>query len=480
MPSSSKLARRAALPRGASILKGVAALAAGGLVVLCGSEARAQAWLKDRNVAQGAGFKVGDWELHPGLGIEVGADSNWYMRTDRNVGAVNGPPAVSVDPAPVMKVTPSFFVNTGESAARQQGESGPPRAPDHRFTAGGSLTYIEFFGVLKPEQRNGSANVSARGDFFNNSPVGFGVGAFYTRTVAPNTSGNPDASFNRNTIGGEADVTIRPGVGTLDWLFGYRVRGNVYDKSQGVPFNGLNHQILTRGRWKFRPRTAVLYEGGVGFDTYLQKEQTYNALYNSIPIRSKLGISGLVTPRISTLLMAGWVSSFFDTGPTTPVPQLNTLTAQAEGTFYLSSPPEGELQTAQVSLSTLSIGFVRDGAQSLVSNYTVQNRGYLRLQWFIAQRAVVSLEGGASAVEYPRVLVNTGDPLAPGVASESFYTARADATLFGEYRFTQSLGLNLTGRFTGEFSDKLLPTSGGNFAVDYKRFEAYLGFRWFM
>jgi hypothetical protein len=162
------------------------------------------------------------------------------------------------------------------------------------------------------------------------------------------------------------------------------------------------------------------------------------------------------------------------------VPQLNTLTAQAEGTFYLSSPPEGQLQTAQVSLSTLSVGFVRDGATSLVSNYTVQNRGYLKLQWFIAQRAVVSLEGGAAAVEYPRILVNTGDPANPGIASEGFYTARAEATLFGEYRFTNSLAINLTGRFTGEFSDKLLPTSGGNYAMDYKRFEGYLGFRWFM
>ncbi|MDW8362679.1 MAG: hypothetical protein RMK74_09775, partial [Myxococcales bacterium] len=61
---------------------------AGTLVGLCASVAvydadvSAQGWLEDRRRAEGIGIRVGDLELHPGIGAEVGYDSNVFLQSD--------------------------------------------------------------------------------------------------------------------------------------------------------------------------------------------------------------------------------------------------------------------------------------------------------------------------------------------------------------------------------------------------------------
>ena len=53
--------------------------------------------------------------------------------------------------------------------------------------------------------------------------------------------------------------------------------------------------------------------------------------------------------------------------------------------------------------------------------------------------------------------------------------------MFGEYRFTNTLGLNTTVKYYQEISSKQLPAgAGGVYDMNYRRIEAYLGFRWFM
>ena len=64
----------------------------------------------------------------------------------------------------------------------------------------------------------------------------------------------------------------------------------------------------------------------------------------------------------------------------------------------------------------------------------------------------------------------------------SFTDGAVDATLFAEYRFTNTLGLNLTGKYTEEISSVSIPSdsNGDPYHMAYRKFEAYLGFRWFM
>ncbi len=94
----------------------------------------------------------------------------------------------------------------------------------------------------------------------------------------------------------------------------------------------------------------------------------------------------------------------------------------------------------------------------------------------------MSLEGGVGAREYPQVFSQNGGVLTPIGPARGFTDAAIDATLFGEYRFTNTLGLNTTLKYTEEISSTVTPVGRGGdlYHMAYRRFEAYLGFRWFM
>jgi hypothetical protein len=57
-----------------------------------------------------------------------------------------------------------------------------------------------------------------------------------------------------------------------------------------------------------------------------------------------------------------------------------------------------------------------------------------------------------------------------------------DATLLGEYRFTDTFAVNATLRYTQNFSDQVLSEVGttGSYGMAWQHYEAYLGVRWFM
>ena len=44
-----------------------------------------QRWLVDRQYREGAGFRVGDFELHPGIGADFGYDSNFLRRNGSDI-----------------------------------------------------------------------------------------------------------------------------------------------------------------------------------------------------------------------------------------------------------------------------------------------------------------------------------------------------------------------------------------------------------
>jgi len=440
-------------------------------------------WLADPRISNGQGWRVGDFELHPSIGAEIGADSNWFMRTDKT-GFLNGPPGAPVQATPVMRITPAFALTTA-SPQNKPGENVEP--PKVNVNLSAALSYNEFFGVLNPEQRNVGANVNGRVDFLPGRPFSVGLFALYTRTLNPNTSGNPDSSFNRNDVGGGLELVLQPGGGTLDWRLGYQIRGGVFDQAAAVPFTNLQHDIYTKGRWKFRPRTAFLYDANFRFMNYTNST-SYNWLLDGTPMRTRLGMSGLVTSRIALTGMLGWASTFLNTnglaqaapgsGNATPSapPQWNSIIAQAEAKFFLTANPEAGEAPANASFSTIAIGYVRDYQASFLSNFYGWDRGYAKWQWFIGPKAAISVEGGVGAAQYGDVYVRNQTTPVKG----HFVTVKPDASIFGEYRILPSLAVNISGRFTGEFSNETVPANGGTYVMDWKRFEGFAGVRWFM
>jgi hypothetical protein len=453
------------------------------------------AWLQDRRYNEGIGVRAGDLELHPGIAGEAGYDSNYLMRSStQNVS--NGPPTAPVLPSLEFRITPSLYLST-LGPQRREGDNELP-API-AFRAGFNLTYREFVGLSSAsvsgtsgndisEQRNASGAADARLDILPQRPVGVGVFANYSRAILPNTiNSNPDVSFNQDLVGGGAEFILQPGAGTLDWRFGYQVHATLFETDIGSPYANLVHEAYTRGRWKFRPRTALIYDATLRFFDYLHAEQaTPVGLDNSQPVRARIGLEGLITDRFALLAMAGWGASFYDTTNNPNIPQFDSVIAQDEIRWFLAASPGIAAATdVGLALSSIALGYTRDFQNSYLGGFYTQDRGYLKFYYLFAGRAVLSLEGGVAAIEYPNIFWADGRERAA-----SFSDLRADATAFGEYRFTNTLGLNATVRYTVNASNTLIPVtenpdpmapaSANIYAMQWSRFEAFLGIRWFM
>ncbi len=465
-----------------------AAFVVGVVAPLCvSSVAHAQAWLQDRRFQEGEGWRPGngDVELHPGVGAEVGYDSNWFERSNKT-GFSNSAPNAPVEDAGVLKVTPSISIRT-LGPQRKEGDINPP-LPTIAFNGGASLTYEEF--LLAPsdlrDQRNASINANARLDVLPGHPFGFAVYGDYSRAINPNR-GDPNLSFNSDLVGAGLELIAQPGSGTLDWRLGYNIHANIFEDSSAQGFNNFQHNIYTKGRWKFRPRTGLLYDASFQIRDYNNAGEAVDALHNSTPFRTRIGMEGLVTPRFSFLGMVGYGSTFTLNGQSPQIKQYDSVIGQAELKFFLTANPSNPEQPSNVSLtlSSIAIGYNRDFQNSYLGDYYGSDRGYAKIQYMFAGRVLASLEGGIGAIEYPDIYY-TGQA-AP--AANAFTDIRADGTFFGEYRFSNTFGLNTTIRYTANISNTVLPASLATGAagapalpydMNWRRFEAYIGARWFL
>jgi hypothetical protein len=464
-------------------------------------------WLKDRRYNEGAGIRAGDLEIHPGIAAEFGYDSNWFLRSDKeSVPAQcgptlqsgctvdNGPPLAPPIPALELRLSPSLYLST-LGPQRREGDF-VAESPAVAFRAGLNATYREFVGIStdpvasQPQndisrQRSIGGSADFRLDILPNRPVGAAIFASFGRLVLPNfATADPNQSFTQDNVGVGAEVVVQPGGGTLDWRFGYQLHDNLFESSAGVGLDTLTHQAFTRGRWRFRPRTALLYDATLDFLSYSNSDQALQlGLVDSTPVRARIGLSGLVTERFSTLLMVGWGATFEDSSSLTRQTQYDSVIGQAELKWFLTASP-GLAAASQLTLalSTIAVGYKRDFQTSYLGNYYGIDRGYIRFNYFFSGRALVTLEGGFGAVEYPLILWgDTADRNT--VRHEGFTDLRADATLFGEYRLIDSLGINSTLRYTQNVSNNQVldvPHGTGVLDMSWNRFEAFLGLRWFM
>lgn len=455
-------------------------------ITLTSKDAAAQEWLKDRRYQEGPGIRVGDVELHPGIGGEVGYDSNWFMRSHKSDPRfINGPPNNEAVGAAVFRVTPSFTVNT-LSPQRMEDTTGVPAPPPTvQFRGGVSATYREFIGEKEiRDQRNVSANAFARLDINQRRPVGFGIFANYQRLIQPAVVADPNLSFNRSDVNGGAEVVFMPGGGTLDLRGGYQIYGALFEESNGVPYTNITHEISVRNRWRFRPRTALFHDTTLRFINYPNATRSLNYLNDSTPLRTRFGITGLLTERFGALAAAGYGATFLQNGAAPSTFQYDSLNAQLEGTFYLSNAP-GSAEPGQVSLllSTLTFGYMRDFQNSLLGNYYDSNKGYLRVVYNFGGRAILQLDGYFEALGFPQPFYNSaGGPVAVnginGTPTGDFTNFRAGGIFFGEYRFTDAFGVNATIDYQQMISDTQLDAGNGQFFdMNWRRLQAFVGAR---
>jgi hypothetical protein len=460
-------------------------LAATSAVLAFSSVAAAQqTWLQDRRYGEGIGIRSGNFEFHPGIAAEFGYDSNYFQRsgTGPNPG-LDAP----VEEAWRLRITPSLTFST--LSERRLGSQAVGQAQDFRMSARLFASYNELFGSdAVSDQRHVDAGVGARVDISPQRQFGGDIYGDFLRQGEPSNLADTAAAFDRGTVRGGAGISWRPGGGLFDWRVGYEAAYNYFEDDPPGPadftqLDNLQHTINTRGRWRFLPRSALLYDARYTLVRYVNGGAPQP---DGDVVEARVGFSGLVTARLAVLGLLGWTSSFYEAqGTVTPAQDYDGYVAQAEVKYFLQAG--GTVETAEVGISSIAAGYIRNFSNSYLGSFYVRDRGYMNLSYFLGGVFVASLEGGIARYSYPRVSATQG----------AFAQSRIDARLFGEYRFSDIVGLNTTIMYDQAMGpDNPIPVTAANdlngdgdtldageAAVDddleYKRFQAYIGMRVF-
>lgn len=433
------------------------------------ASAQNQPWIKDRRYAEGIGYRAGNLELHPGVSAELGYDSNYFLRAD------DEKPVISVMR---LRVTPSLSLST-LGPQRREGGGDPPKV---NFRAGTFLSYNKLFATdsandtaVSDNDNVVNAGVNFTLDVLPQKPWGFDMYGDFVRTAEPSNNIVEDLAFNRDSVRLGAGINWRPGGGLFEWRLGYELNYNFFERDAYKNLNNYQHYLLTRGRWRFLPRTALVYDGKFGFLSYTDGQNTN---HNAQTVNSKIGVNGLITHHFAMLAMAGWAASFYEASGGVPVHNYDGPVGQAELKWYLLPQPSLAPDQATVGLSSIAAGYVRDYTNSYLSDFYRRDRGYANFSYFVAGAFLISLEGGYSYLTHSPTYFSDGSP-----RKASFGQNRADATLFAEYRPSDSIGINTTLRYDASLGNeriRLDATATAQDNLQYNRYELWVGARWFM
>jgi hypothetical protein len=426
-------------------------------------------WLADRSRSEGPGFRVGDFELHPGLGVEVGWDSNLYFTED------NPDPAMRTDRGRVdtgiLRVTPHFLFSTIGQQRREQGEarddaeSSPPTVA---FRGGVSAAYYEFFA--DPNRRNVEINGSMRLQVLPQRPFSFTIYDEFQRSVRPFTENfNPAAAQAR--IGNQAglDLAFQTEGGIVQVRAGYIFGLDFFEDNRFQYASSFSHTISLQESFRFLPQTAFIHDTTFIIQDYFGNITASPVLLSdNFRLRTRVGLNGAITPEVSLQGMVGYTAGFYP----------NTVIAGTPyDQDYDSIVAQVELRWQIMQGMRLSLGYDRDFFSSFVGNYYSRDRGYLNFQMLIAGAFLLGADFEVGYVDFglirggPTGIIDTTG----GVRQD----IRIGGGLFAEYRFTDWLGINATFRYQGQLTNYQYTNVAFVDPAQFNKFEVFGGVRVF-
>ncbi|MDQ3030802.1 MAG: hypothetical protein M3Y87_00130 [Myxococcota bacterium] len=425
------------------------------------ADAEAQAWLADRSRTEGPGIRLGDFELHPGIGVEVGWDSNIYYTSDD--------PAPGLPPrrdSAILRVTPHLLFSTLGAQRRTEGE-GQPAQPDVIFRGGISASYYEFFADER--RRNVSLDANLSLTLMANGPLTIAIYDNFSRGIRPFTENTFETSTARDRNLAGVNFTLSTPGNVLQVRAGYRFGLDYFEGRSFQYANNFQHRVELQETFRFFPQTGIVHDTSVEYRDYYEPLRGPTAVFDNTVITTRLGLNGAITPEISLLVMAGYSAGFFDSRIAGYDQDFESVVAQAQLTWRID--PNSRLQ----------LGYNRSFQPSFVGNYFSQDRGYASFQVTLLGSLLLGLEAGVAYVDFGQMVAPDGSPLG---SSTERTDVRVDASLFAEYRFTDWLGINGTVSYVGDFTDFRynVDTGMGAAVLDpagYNKVELWLGVRVF-
>jgi len=140
----------------------------------------------------------------------------------------------------------------------------------------------------------------------------------------------------------------------------------------------LAHVLALETRWRFLPKNYLVLDVTYASNDYNdfqpaagQPASAEALSRDSTPLRAQVGLTGLITPRFSVFLKAGYA---------------NTLNASGEAFSGLIALTELTYQLE--SRLRVSVGYQRDGRDSGFSNFYELDRGFLKARVRVSERVV--------------------------------------------------------------------------------------------
>lgn len=445
-------------------------------IAILPSVVHAQAWLEDRRRAEGPGFRLGDFELHPGIGLELGYDSNLFYSPDSP-----GDPAWFRDTA-ILRAAAHLMFSTRGMERRTEGEAGggegnQTRAPlpSVQFRGGLSGSFYHFFNAN--ERTNMEANANLALTILPGRPFSIDITEEFGRSVRPfadNTSATP---ISQARIDNQAGVTFNfatPGE-ILRIRLGYQLGLNFFEAAEFHYGNRMSHTISLGETFRFLPQTAVVHDTNFTYADYFNPMagSAASLVNDGALIRTRAGLNGAITNNFSVLGVVGYAAGFYSSVPTYDM-EYESVVAQLEARWQI------------MPNMRLAFGYDRDFHPSFIGNFYRRDRGYVNYQLLIGGQFLLGAEVSLGYYEFGSI-VRT-DPMTGMLVTVGNTLTRGDirfqGQLFAEYRFTEWLGVNATFSYTGNFTDYqyLVPTATMGPVPDpaqFNKFQLWAGVRAF-
>lgn len=433
-----------------------------GFILATASATQAQTWLSDRKRAEGSGIRVGDLEIHPGIGAEFGYISNVY----------NAEPGAEL-PSTALRVAPHIFLSTLSEQRLEEGAAGAPKPGFLKFKGGLSASILHYFAEDTPGTDFGT-DLNLQLTIAPERPFSVSLLENFNRTDKPfsdpATDPNqadvanqvaPDTDFARYTQVAGVRLQAQTRGGLLQGGLGYRMKYDWYVDDAFATNNNLTHSVDLTGAWEFLPKTALFYEATYSHQDYTENDDedssTSQRLLDNDQLNARLGFNGAITARISATLAAGYGVGFFGGN------DYEGVVLNAEGRW---TPSE---------VSEWALGYERAFQSAYEGNFVLRNNIYTRLRFFFGGAFVVASK---LAVEFLDFGPN------PAQMNRERSDIRYSADVSGEYRMVDWLALTVQGSAIIDDTDfvAVAMNADGDTLEDpakFNAFEAWIGLRAF-
>lgn len=385
-------------------------------VLLAGtSSAHAQSWLSDRKRAEGRGIRVGDLELHPGVGAEAGWLSNPFF-SDR-------PKATAA-----FRIAPHLFLSTLQSERLESGttDEGTTRGWIN-FNGGLSGSFQHYFQHAVRDAFNVDLNADAT--LAPDRPVSLRLTEQLHRSALPFSDTNlpPElrdsataADYTNYYESAGAQLLFRTAGGLLRGGLGYRFGYAWFDDGGFKYNNNITHTAALNLGWEFLPKTALFYDATFVHQSFphgddLQySSKAITLLSDNNTITSRIGLNGAITSRFGATVAVGYTTGFFKQGP-----EPDGVIGSVEARF------------TPTRISEVALTFDHMLLPSYQGNFQERTRVFAHTRWLFVGALLIAARAGAEFLNFGRDLKQM--------------TTRDDVRYFGElsgeYRFVDWLAL---------------------------------------